>query len=836
MPTPLEPGNNFVRTTLNFSDESFPDQTTTQYLDGFGKPLHTIRDNDGALLEQAQYDQYFRTTGVYAMGQGHTTMTYEPSPVPRTTTQVDEVGNTTVTTQSTDNTYFSVTRVTDPNGHTAVTYADGLGRTRKTVSGAGSTTQYDYDGLSRISKITNPVGEEFLYHYNAIDQLFQKKVPVASAQKIWWDVAYRPVATLDGKGNIQLFEYDKYNRITNVLLGTGTMSPSHPDTILAEGFLPATISDTLLVNHYEAGQTWLSQTDERILTAQGLGGWKTTKNLSIDDIGRPASIEEFYPQGKVSTTPTYTDAGLITKQILGIDGPESVSLQYDFSFDEILRPEETSLKVGSEAAKVISSLEYTPYDQVKTKFLGQVSSDEFLQKVDYFYDPIGRLIQINTPGQQECVTEDICAMEAVLEYRSSGGIFPDTCIDLSGILINGNLYDIDPSVNVVSDNISLADSIAAALDYFGLIGGVHQEDSLAVQTFIITLTVMSTNADSIALVFDDCSAPVYFSIIECCDTNEPAQGPGAPGGISDNDDLFFEELTYNYLDIARIEIGSDCSIGKMRNLYEYDGNHRVINMQNIVFDPDPIEDRYNTNYVYDLAGNITRLNRNGLITNGTSPTFGIIDSLIYDYDLNDPSKLLSVTDSVPDATAQPKGFVAEYSGYLYDANGNVVSDGGKGLTIQYNLLNLPDSIRQDTAGAMAFEYTYGGQKIRRNLTGDEEEDRVYLAGAEFKDGALEAFYHPEGRVVFEEDTLHYQYKIADHLGNTAVLFEDKDEDGLILTESSTSDSSLLEVLQRHYYYPFGMAMEGGWQDVAFPGNRYRYNGKELEGTVGVRLV
>jgi RHS repeat-associated protein len=316
-------------------------------------------------------------------------------------------------------------------------------------------------------------------------------------------------------------------------------------------------------------------------------------------------------------------------------------------------------------------------------------------------------------------------------------------------------------------------------------------------------------------------------------TNEAAQGPGAPSGISDNDDLFFEELTYNYLDIARIEIGSDCSIGKMRNLYDYDGNHRVINMQNIVFDPDPIEDRYNTNYAYDLAGNITRLNRNGLITNGTSPTFGIIDSLIYDYDLNDPSKLLSVTDSVPDATAQPKGFVAEYSGYLYDANGNVVSDGGKGLTIQYNLLNLPDSIRQDTAGAMAFEYTYGGQKIRRNLTGDEEEDRVYLAGSEFKDGVLEAYYHPEGRVVFEEDTLHYQYKIADHLGNTAVLFEDRDEDGLILTESSTSDSSLLEVLQRHYYYPFGMAMEGGWQDVAFPGNRYRYNGKELEGKLGL---
>jgi hypothetical protein len=44
-----------------------------------------------------------------------------------------------------------------------------------------------------------------------------------------------------------------------------------------------------------------------------------------------------------------------------------------------------------------------------------------------------------------------------------------------------------------------------------------------------------------------------------------------------------------------------------------------------------------------------------------------------------------------------------------------------------------------------------------------------------------------------------------------VFFEDRDGDAKIKTESMTSDPDSLEVLQRNYYYPFGMEMEGPWQ-------------------------
>jgi len=57
-----------------------------------------------------------------------------------------------------------------------------------------------------------------------------------------------------------------------------------------------------------------------------------------------------------------------------------------------------------------------------------------------------------------------------------------------------------------------------------------------------------------------------------------------------------------------------------------------------------------------------------------------------------------------------------------------------------------------------------------------------------------------------------------------VLFEDKNKDGHITTESETSDPEALEVLQRHLYYPFGMNYEGVWNYALQPENAYQYKG------------
>ncbi len=76
----------------------------------------------------------------------------------------------------------------------------------------------------------------------------------------------------------------------------------------------------------------------------------------------------------------------------------------------------------------------------------------------------------------------------------------------------------------------------------------------------------------------------------------------------------------------------------------------------------------------------------------------------------------------------------------------------------------------------------------------------------------------------DDTTSHYQYRLADHLGNTVVFFEDKDEDGL-LTEPE-------EVMMKKLYYSFGMELEGVEPDTTSPLARYLYNNKEFDENVG----
>jgi RHS repeat-associated protein len=70
--------------------------------------------------------------------------------------------------------------------------------------------------------------------------------------------------------------------------------------------------------------------------------------------------------------------------------------------------------------------------------------------------------------------------------------------------------------------------------------------------------------------------------------------------------------------------------------------------------------------------------------------------------------------------------------------------------------------------------------------------------------------------------------LKDHLGNTRVVFCDKNKNGTI--ENQT------ELLQETHYYPFGMAFNGSWyRDVSAEKYKYLYNGKELNEEFGLNL-
>ncbi len=241
------------------------------------------------------------------------------------------------------------------------------------------------------------------------------------------------------------------------------------------------------------------------------------------------------------------------------------------------------------------------------------------------------------------------------------------------------------------------------------------------------------------------------------------------------------------------------------------------------------QDRYSSSYRYDRNGNLQELTREGM----TSATqFGRLDELTYSYAGN---QLTRVADAGPDNL--PAGIahfidnaVDQPIEYSYDANGNMVADANKGLTAIYNILNKPTEVDMGNGRKIRFFYLADGSKIRKEADDNGTVTTThYIGGFQYEDAGngpeLLHFSHEEGRVVFNAaGPQHFdlQYRLADHLGNTRILFR-KDPG----TPGET------EVLQEQAYYPFGMTMAEGGLPVSSPADRYTYNGKEIQTEFGL---
>jgi len=243
---------------------------------------------------------------------------------------------------------------------------------------------------------------------------------------------------------------------------------------------------------------------------------------------------------------------------------------------------------------------------------------------------------------------------------------------------------------------------------------------------------------------------------------------------------------------------------------------------------------------YDPRGNIGGLKRYGhtQMTQG-GPLFGLIDNLDFSYNGN---KLTNISESA----ISDRGYKGGANSTLTYQHGNVKTQGNKSITnIKYNFLNLPEEIAFP-GGKIVNYYDANGIKLKTKIIKDGEETvtRYYMDGIEYEgneaDGvSLQAFYHPEGRIVFdgELETIdgiknkYAEFVIRDHLGNTRVRFVDKDKNGEL--EVIENDSIANELIGSYHYYPFGMEMEGEWNLQQGLDYDYQYNGKELASDLGL---
>ncbi|WP_103864248.1 DUF6443 domain-containing protein [Aquimarina sp. I32.4] len=229
-----------------------------------------------------------------------------------------------------------------------------------------------------------------------------------------------------------------------------------------------------------------------------------------------------------------------------------------------------------------------------------------------------------------------------------------------------------------------------------------------------------------------------------------------------------------------------------------------------------------SNVTYDKMGNIESLTRNGF-QNGANYTG--MDILTYHY--NEGNTLQKVVDT-GNKTFGFKDGTNTNDDYIYDANGNMITDFNKGITgIIYNHLNLPETIRiSNTTGTGNITYIYDatGVKLKKIVTeGSSSTETDYTGNYVYKNGTLEFFSTPEGYVEKEADGYKYVYQYKDHLGNIRLSYKDADKNGSI-TQS--------EIVQEKNYYPFGLQHQYGANHpnsmVNGRKHNYSFNGKEFE--------
>ena len=157
---------------------------------------------------------------------------------------------------------------------------------------------------------------------------------------------------------------------------------------------------------------------------------------------------------------------------------------------------------------------------------------------------------------------------------------------------------------------------------------------------------------------------------------------------------------------------------------------------------------------------------------------------------------------------------SEYYSYEYDANGNMTRDPVNDLEIDYNFLNLPNTISEAGSEAiLRYGYLADGTKF---TVGDYDRAGLAYRGSlvYYQDfnriSALESAAFGSGRITKTSAGQEIGYFLTDHLGSTRVIVNDNSA----------------RVAERNDFHPFGAV----WKDAQKPlsSNRYKFSGKEMQ--------
>jgi RHS repeat-associated protein len=206
-----------------------------------------------------------------------------------------------------------------------------------------------------------------------------------------------------------------------------------------------------------------------------------------------------------------------------------------------------------------------------------------------------------------------------------------------------------------------------------------------------------------------------------------------------------------------------------------------------------VGDGYNPLTAYDANGNILWMRQQGWKPSSQGGIGNaLIDNMVYGYRPGS-NKLAKVTDATDDPMAKMGDFkdgTNSNDDYDYDVNGNMTTDNNKNISsIQYNHLNLPQTITVTNKGTITYTYDAAGNKLKKvttdnTVTPAKVTTTEYISGFVYENGVLQFTGHEEGRLRYAKQyfvngdsamTWQWDYFLKDHLGNIrTVLTEQTD--------------------------------------------------------------
>ncbi|MEP1095923.1 MAG: DUF6443 domain-containing protein [Cyclobacteriaceae bacterium] len=697
-----------------------------------------------------------------------------------------------------------ISETRDAENHLVMVYTDKVGKTilkRMDYSPSDKYTYYVYNDKNQLAYLIPPkeaaditggttVNQAYadtrLYHYtyDHRGRVKTKETPDAGEVQYVYDQFDRVVLTQDANQRAKAtpeWSFVKYDRLNRVVR-TGTYATSSSTSTLetaaaANGHATVQADSTYdLSTCYPSGATDLSETYyDRYLS----GSLTTTYDTSFDpDLGTNAPIPDYNVHGKRTRTRTnvldtttwletvsFFDEYGRTIQVHSQNhknGTDIVTLAYDFA-GRLLKTVTFYENPVAGDMKVIKSMTYDHAGRLLT-LNHKVNDAAPVTLAAYEYNELGQVIK---KEQRKASPIDYYEGQSGVTYGESYSldtlganrliVASDQIVLLPGFHAKGSDGDVTMWIDPVEEGQIPSGEVAQEIDYaYNIRGWLN-----AINDASLTLGDDPVqDLFGMELLYQDASTghEQYTGLI----------GEVKWQGYTDN---AVKSYRYTYDELNQLETAS----------YGIDGSYT--------------QNTYGvTNVGYDLNGNITGLERNGL----NDGTVEQVDDLSFTYTAN------QLTD-VDDIVNKELGFndrAETTNEYTYDVNGNMTKDLNKEMTsIAYNHLNLAEEVQFSDGRKVKYGYTAGGtllwQEFYEASSSAPNKTRDFLGGQVFENDTLVSVQTEEGRLVASSDGLDYQYDLKDHQGNTRLTFSTMPKNYTITETFETGEDNGFEDLHRH---------------------------------------